>query len=164
MLGNSDIHGLVDWQYNIPDGGHRPVTLVFAKERSLEGIKEALFERRTAVWLNNLLVGPPEFLTQLVKSSITVASASYIKNKSVLKVRLENHSDADFIVQNLSGYTLHQNGPVLNIKPQATTELQIKTLEVKDIINLKLRIFNALVAPETYVEIDIPVPVATNQE
>jgi predicted metal-dependent phosphoesterase TrpH len=161
MLGTSDIHGLIDWQYNVPAGGHRPVTLVFAKEKTLESIKEALFAHRTAVWMNNMLIGPAETLTQLVKSSLEVTSAAYITDKTVLRVQLQNNSDADFIAQNLSGYTLHQNGPVMNIKPQASTELQIKTLEVKESINLKLRIFNALVAPETYVEIDIPVSISS---
>ena len=33
LVGTSDIHGLTDWMYDIPHGGHRPVTLVFAKER-----------------------------------------------------------------------------------------------------------------------------------
>jgi hypothetical protein len=49
LMGTSDIHGLIDWQFKIPEGGHRPVTLVFAKERTAEAIKEALFDRRTAV-------------------------------------------------------------------------------------------------------------------
>jgi len=30
IIGTSDIHGLIDWQYNVPQGGHRPITLVFA--------------------------------------------------------------------------------------------------------------------------------------
>lgn len=30
IMGTSDIHGLVDWQYQVPEGGHRPLTLVFA--------------------------------------------------------------------------------------------------------------------------------------
>ena len=34
ILGTSDIHGIVDWQYRIPSGGHRPVTLVFAREKT----------------------------------------------------------------------------------------------------------------------------------
>ena len=34
ILGTSDIHGIVDWQYKIPEGGHRPVTLVFAREKT----------------------------------------------------------------------------------------------------------------------------------
>ena len=36
IIGTSDIHGLVDWQYDIPGGGHRPVTIVLAK-RTLRG-------------------------------------------------------------------------------------------------------------------------------
>jgi hypothetical protein len=30
IMVTSDIHALVDWQYDVPRGGHRPVTLVFA--------------------------------------------------------------------------------------------------------------------------------------
>ena len=65
LLGNSDIHGLIDWQYDVPGGGHRPVTLVFAKERTESSLKDALEARRTAVWFNNTLVGRSEFLVPL---------------------------------------------------------------------------------------------------
>ena len=47
ILGTSDIHGLIDWQYDVPYGGHRPVTLVFAEEKSENAIKEALKGGRT---------------------------------------------------------------------------------------------------------------------
>ena len=49
IMGNSDVHGLIDWQFEVPEGGHRPVTLVFAKEKSEESLKEAFEQRRTAV-------------------------------------------------------------------------------------------------------------------
>ena len=35
MIGTSDVHDLVDWDYKIPEGGHRPVTLVFSKRKNL---------------------------------------------------------------------------------------------------------------------------------
>lgn len=41
LIGTSDIHGLVDWQYHVPEGGHRPVTLVFAEENNAEALKKA---------------------------------------------------------------------------------------------------------------------------
>ena len=44
ILGTSDIHGLIDWDYEVNRGGHRPVTLVFATEHSKEAIKEAILE------------------------------------------------------------------------------------------------------------------------
>ena len=61
-LGTSDIHGLIDWQFDVPVGGHRPVTLVFAREKTEGSMKEALRDRRTAVWLDNTLVGIEQFL------------------------------------------------------------------------------------------------------
>ena len=42
ILGTSDIHGIVDWQYRIPSGGHRPVTLVFARAKNKEFIKKSI--------------------------------------------------------------------------------------------------------------------------
>ena len=39
IMGNSDIHKLVDWDYKVPEGGHRPITLVFAKERTAEIVR-----------------------------------------------------------------------------------------------------------------------------
>lgn len=36
------------------------MTLVFAKERSVGGIKEALFARRSAVMFHDLLIGPAD--------------------------------------------------------------------------------------------------------
>jgi len=57
IIGTSDIHGLIDWDYHPHDGGHRPVTLVFATDKSLDAIHEALRERRTAVWHKNILIG-----------------------------------------------------------------------------------------------------------
>ena len=44
VLGNSDIHGLIDWDFDIPNGGHRPLTFVITKENSQNSIKESLFK------------------------------------------------------------------------------------------------------------------------
>jgi hypothetical protein len=33
-----DANPLVDWQYDVPHGGHRPITLVFATERTAAGM------------------------------------------------------------------------------------------------------------------------------
>ena len=69
FMGNSDIHGLVSELY----GGcklARPLTLVFASEHSEKGIKEALFDGRSAVYFHGQLVGKAEHLTALFKASL----------------------------------------------------------------------------------------------
>ena len=40
IMGTSDIHGIIDWQFKTALGGHRPVTLVFATEKTTKSIKK----------------------------------------------------------------------------------------------------------------------------
>ena len=50
FIGTSDIHNLIDWTYDLRRGGHRPVTLALAEERTPEGLRDALLEGRTVIW------------------------------------------------------------------------------------------------------------------
>ena len=159
IMGSSDIHGLVDWQYNVPSGGHRPVTLVFAREHSVEGIKEALNERRTAAWFNNLIIGRPEFVNPLIMESLKVTKATYKNESTVLDVEIYNNSDAEFQLENLSDYTFHANANLVTILPHQQTVLQVKVLEIKQEIELTFRVLNAVIAPKTNPEISLKVNV-----
>lgn len=157
IMGTSDIHGLIDWQYNVPGGGHRPVTLVFAKERTAESLKEALFARRTAVWFNNTLIGREEFVAPLIRQSLTISKAEYRKNKSVLTVKIENSSDAEYLLENTSGYTLYMHASVISVKPHETTTIDVKTSEVLKNVSLSFNVMNAVVAPKTHPKITFDV-------
>ena len=158
ILGTSDIHGLIDWLYDVPAGGHRPVTLVFAREKSAAAIKEALFAGRTAVWFNNTLIGRQEMLVPLIESAVTVAGdAAYIESykgpSEVLEVQLANNSDAEFILYNKSGYTFHAHDEVIMLEPHSVTTVLVKTLTAKKEIALTFTVLNAVVAPETHPDI-----------
>lgn len=154
LMGNSDIHGLVDWQYNVPGGDHRPVTLIFAKEKSEKAIKEALQQHRTAVWFDNTLVGSEEFLAPLVENSLNI---SRLEKAMVQTLMIENHSDADFILENLSEYTLHNQASVFVVKSHETTKIQVKTIDVLSTFQLRFRVLNAFIAPGKHPEISISV-------
>lgn len=153
IMGSSDIHDLIDWQYNVPNGGHRPITLVFAKERTIESMKEALFAHRTAVWFNNTLIGREEFLLPLIKQSLTIRSVIYQKNKSVLNVAIENSSDAEYMLQNNTQYTLHEHADVVSLKPHETTTVQVKTVEQMKNVRLTFSVLNAVTAPKKHPEL-----------
>ena len=114
IMGTSDIHGLIDWLFKVPDDGevhdnilpgHRPITLVFSKDKSKEGIKEALFSGRTAVFYNELLIGKEEYINQLVKKSLTIDNIGDLElgysedgKSSIKSLRLKNISDAPFLL------------------------------------------------------------------
>ena len=100
MIGTSDVHDLVDWDYKIPEGGHRPVTLVFSKRKNLKDLKRSLFQGRTVVWYNNILIGKNEWMTPLINASLTIDSVGFYKNYELGIVKIRNHSDARFILKN----------------------------------------------------------------
>ncbi|HDS07712.1 MAG TPA: PHP domain-containing protein [Bacteroides sp.] len=150
ILGNSDIHGPTDWLFRIPEGGHRPVTLVFATEKSPEALKEALFGRRTVVWFDNTLVGKPEYLIPLVRQSLSISAG---ERNEVQMVNIANSSDAEYLVENLSGYTFHAHADILVLPAHETTILQVKTKKPLSSFDLAFRILNAVVAPGTHPEV-----------
>lgn len=159
ILGSSDIHGLVDWDYNVPSGGHRPVTLVFAKERSIEGIKDALIERRTAAWFKNIIIGRSEFVNSLILESLVVKKASYKNKSTVLDVEIYNNSDAEYQLENMSPFTFHANANLITILPHQKTLLQVKVLDYKQEIELTFKVLNVVIAPKTNPEITLKVKV-----
>ena len=74
-MGTSDIHNLIDWDYEPHNGGHRPVTLILSKARNEDSIKSALFSRRTVVWYKDLLIGEERNVDMLVKACLEISSA-----------------------------------------------------------------------------------------
>jgi hypothetical protein len=150
IMGTSDIHSLIDWDFKVPQGGHRPVTLVFAKEKTAESIREALMNRRTVAFYKNLLIGRDEFLVPLLESSLKVTAAKYIGKSDVLSVVIENTSSSEIILQNQTGFTFHNNNDVLTLNAGEKTTVEIKTRERKQSLSLKFLVLSAVNAPNKH--------------
>ncbi|MFT5998418.1 MAG: hypothetical protein ACI81P_000871 [Neolewinella sp.] len=157
VMGTSDIHGLVDWQFNLQEGGHRPVTLVLANARTPEAMKEALMAGRTVAWFENTLVGREENVRAVVEASLEVTDAAYYGATSVVEVTIHNDSDAAYLLDNLSGYSLQSDlGPV-TLPPNASTTINVMTGEQLKTLSLKFRVLNAMVGPEEALEMRLEV-------
>ncbi len=168
FIGASDIHGLIDWDYKVPQGGHRPITLVFAKEKTKEATKEAMFAGRTVIWFNNTLVGKQEYVAPLVEASLVVKEAKYQeaewtqhkKPLTILNVIIKNNSDAEYILENTSEFQLHNNTDILVIKANHDTMIQVRTLERKENINLSFNVLNTVTAPKKHAKIQMKMVVS----
>lgn len=99
VMGNSDIHGVISEQFAAPEYPHRPMTLVFAKERTHDSLKEAMFARRTAVWYGDNLAAFEEIAAPLFRSVIT-AGSPFKDDGRYIWFELSNSSD---IPMKLSG-------------------------------------------------------------
>ncbi|MDP6377590.1 MAG: Sb-PDE family phosphodiesterase [Pseudomonadales bacterium] len=150
-VGVSDVHNLIDWDYVPHEGGHRPVNLVFAKERSSAAIREALMEGRTVVWYRNELIGRQEHMAPLLSASIELTRAAYRRADShVLEITFSNRSDAEFELENLTDHTFVRNTRVARIPAHAERTLLLRTGSRLKKLGLEFRIRNALIAPGTH--------------
>jgi len=92
-IANTDLH--TPSGYN--NGRYRTMTIVFAKEKSAESIREALEERRTVSYCNEMLIGDKVFLEEIFKKSIQVSFQSFIDKNGMLV--LKNSSSLKFDVK-----------------------------------------------------------------
>jgi hypothetical protein len=150
IMGTSDIHGLIDWDYNLPHG-HRPITLVLARERTSDGIREALRDRRTVVFHKDMLVGRDPHLVPVIAASLRMRSLGYgDEDESVLSVQVENVSSSPFVLVNASAYTLHEQADLVLVEPQDAMTIQVKTLSRLERVELVFDVMNAVTAPKTH--------------
>ena len=162
FIGTSDIHGLVDWQYKIPQGGHRPVTLVLAKRRTAKELKKALFAGRTIVWYNNLLIGLEKWVKPLIESSMFVESSGYYRKTQVAVVNIRNNSDARFILQNTSPLTFYTNSDIIEIQPNSVKQIGVKTGKKLSKFELTFEVLNSVIGPKKHPEIKFVIKGANN--
>lgn len=152
MLGNSDAHGDVYYGYK---DSHRPMTLVFAKEKSEESVKEALLSRRTAVYVDDYIIARIPEAEALFKASLDVKSEKQDRNgEPILKVTITNNSDLPYYIRVTSSHDI-ENYPL----GQMTLESrQPKTFIIKELwehpsqLTLSIDVMNIIVSPEKYLQ------------
>lgn len=94
VLANSDMHSPASMTYGAK---HRPMTLVFATDKSQGAIKQALKDRRTVAYFDNQLVGDRQYLLPLFFGSIKIKTKKVeLENHLIRKVQIHNSSDIDF--------------------------------------------------------------------
>ena len=90
-IANTDIHG-TDWAIYGHQNPFRPMTLLLAKERTHDSIKEAFFARRTVAFAAGMIIGNREWVEKLFAACVTLTVKPGI-------LELTNKSDIPCLVQ-----------------------------------------------------------------
>ena len=122
MMANTDSHSPTSLQYGTQI---RPMTLVFAKERSIEGVREALFAKRFLAFFDKRLAGDADLIKQLISKSLQVRVLD--AKKGLLEVT--NISDIEF--RTLYGDLMN---PVI-FSPREARKVTVKQGVALDFIN-----------------------------
>lgn len=97
VMASSDNHGIISEDYQPPF--QRPMTLVFAKERTHDALKEAMFAGRTLAYFSNTVTGKEEFARPFFNQCISVGRP-YTENSRNIFFEITNKSDVPFYLEN----------------------------------------------------------------
>ncbi len=110
MFGNSDAHTPFFYMIDYLNGQHRPITLVFATEKTEEAVRDALDHQRTAVYAEEMVYGREDMLRPLFEACVKVKGVKFsdkqvsftLVNKSCIPIRLRKApgSEKFFYVRN----------------------------------------------------------------
>jgi hypothetical protein len=140
MLGSSDIHDADPRQKSTHDD-HRTLTLALVKDRTPDGLKAALRERRTLVWFQDQLIGREEWLRPMFEASLTTTINH--RTKTVVWLELRNACDADMRLQRTG-----KVGPTEIVVPaRAIALVRVTVADSSKPHELHYTVANWLVAP-----------------
>ena len=150
FLANSDIHIVNSHRFNLQ---HylRPMSLVFAEDRTIDALKDALFERRSVAFFANQLAGPEELLKKIFHASIDIKKP-FKKDQNKVAFEITNPTDLSFILEN-------KNPPSgapkkIEIYPQSTVIVSCN----KNHGLLPYEIINLHTGMKTKLQVEIEIP------
>lgn len=148
LLGNSDAHADVYYTYR---NSHRPVTLAFVKERSENGVKEALLARRTAVYVDDFVIARFTEAEALFKASLETSFEKKVRNgEPILSVTIINNSDIPYSIRVKAAHNI-ENYPLglMMLTPHEPKTFVVKELwDNPSLLELDVEVYNIVVSPE----------------
>jgi hypothetical protein len=141
-IANTDMHYLISEFYRMSENQIRPMTIVLAREKTQEAVKEALFKRNTIAFFKGMLAGDSRLLTDFFLASVNVrkAGTTYDRNRNAFHhYIIANAYDVPYVLWvNGRKITLHANSEVTFSLPASIKEWNV------DVINLHTYEFETL--------------------
>ena len=157
MLGNTDIHE-PDLRKESSSRDHRTMTLVLAKERTLDGIKKALLAGRTIVWFGEQLIGREELLRPFFNACVTVGKPT-VRSKTSLFVEVRNNCQADICLESTDRLAAGQLPPRPIVLPaNSIVLLRAPVTDPAKPVRMEYTAKNFLIGPGKPMTVTLEVP------
>ena len=131
MLGNSDAHYPMFTEIDYLHGKYRPVTLVFATERSLAGVRDALNERRSAIFAEGMVYGREQELDPLFKACVKVKEMKW--EEKMVSFTLENRSSIPVRLTKAPGSESVWYARYIDLPPHSSVVVKVRPLLVNNV-------------------------------
>lgn len=97
----TDCHGPMFQMIDYEKGEYRPMTVAFAKERSLDGLREAMDAHRCCVFGDGCLYGPAELLEAFFKAAFEIRDLKVTSKK--ISFTIVNNTSIPFVLTKAPG-------------------------------------------------------------
>jgi hypothetical protein len=161
IFANSDIHAPIDFLFDPAKREHRAMTIVLAKDRSIEGIKEAFINHRTLAIFDEKIYGSKQYAKPFLENCIVVSENITIPGRTdEIYISLTNISDFPIHLVGLSNEQF-QLPKSIDLLPNIT--VRVKVFQIKEMQNginrlqLSFKVVNGFISPEQNATISIPV-------
>lgn len=147
MIASGDAHGSMPLFLREFGLKHRPMTLVLAEKRTGESIAEALKNRRTLIWWNDIVMGRKEHAEPFIRACINIKKYQFDSNS--LSITFENLSSATFDVELICDENVYVSQAIL-LQPNTEIILTVSVLnnQLKS-VPTNFRINNVWIADKT---------------
>ena len=123
IVSGTDCHVPMSQLVDYETGEYRSMTLIFAKDRTEAGIREALDEHRTAVYNDGYIYGREDLLRQLFDKALEIKNTR-VSDKSV-KMSVKNVTSVPIYLSKAPGSEKLSYRRELKLSPGEETEISI---------------------------------------
>ena len=149
VLGTSDVHGLVDWDYDIANGGHRTATLVLTRDLTPEGFKAALKAGDTVAIFKGSLVGRPQHVEAVVKGNLSLNVGVPPAGVKMTPVTFRNTAPIDFILELQGPESFYDAGRLITVPAHGEFTAQVRNTPNPSAVGLTFVVMNTQVGRDT---------------
>ena len=130
IMGCSDSHAPFFTNIDYKGNKHRIVTLLFAKERSAEGVREAIESRRTAVFGEDVVYGREQELAPLFHACVKVKDVKFTPKQ--VSLTLVNDTSIPIRLTKAPGSEKYRYDRHIYLAPHSTHSLKVSLVQVNN--------------------------------
>lgn len=157
VFSNTDIHSPINYWYDLSNSGnHRAMTLVFAKTRSVDAVKDALFKNRTLGFFGKTIVGNEKLIVELFNAAINLKKPfrqTKRDGKIIFFAELENPTDLTFILKKEGEWKNNDRTDTIELLPRSSSIINYS----EDFKHLEFQLTNCYHGINYHPSIKIPV-------
>lgn len=127
IFANTDGHAPFFYEIDYLHGEHRPVTLVFAKERSEEGIREALDNQRTVAFAEGMIYGREDNVRALYDACVKIIDVKHTWRST--DITIENRSSIPLRFSKAPGSEMWSYTRDWEIAPNSVQTISVRALQ-----------------------------------